>query len=163
MKRLKTGMLLAVAVAIVAPAMLGAQTAADAQAASAAAEVRATIDRLFDGMRAADVAMFRSTLHPSARLMTTSMRDGVPVLAEEAIDAFAEAVSRSQPGTLDERLHDVEIHVDGNLASAWTPYRFYLGERFSHCGVNSFQLFRSGEGWQIIQIVDTRRREGCGV
>jgi hypothetical protein len=49
--------------------------------------------------------------------------------------------------------------VDGPLATAWMDYTFHVGERFSHCGVNAFQLFRSDDGWQIIQIADTRRSE----
>jgi hypothetical protein len=40
-------------------------------------------------------------------------------------------------------------------------YVFYVGDRFSHCGVDSFQLVRISAGWRIIQIADTRRKEGC--
>jgi hypothetical protein len=54
-----------------------------------------------------------------------------------------------------------EIAVDGALATAWILYQFYVGSTFSHCGVNAFQLFKSKDGWKIIQITDTCRREGC--
>jgi hypothetical protein len=47
------------------------------------------------------------------------------------------------------------------MAAIWTEYSFYLGDKFSHCGVNSFQLFKDETGWKIIYIVDTRRKEGC--
>jgi hypothetical protein len=40
-------------------------------------------------------------------------------------------------------------------------YRFYVGERFSHCGVDSFHLVRTADGWRIVDLADTRRREGC--
>jgi hypothetical protein len=154
--RLK-GALLLLGVALLAPAApAAAQTAPGVDA-----EVRAVIDRLFDAMRASDTTAMRSTFHPAARLMTTSARDGSAALSEESIDAFLASVGRAPAGMLDERLHDVEIRVDGPLASAWTPYRFHAGERFSHCGVNVFQLFRGAEGWRIIQITDTRRRDGC--
>lgn len=151
------GMMTGIALlALAAPA--GAQSATSAEA-----EVRAVVDRLFDGMRASDTTAIRGTMHPLARLVTTGTRDGAPTISDESIDAFIASVGRAPAGMLDERLHDVEIRVDDNLASAWTPYRFYVGERFSHCGVNAFQLFRTAEGWKIIQITDTRRREGCGV
>lgn len=62
---------------------------------------------------------------------------------------------------LDERILDYQIKVDGDLAAAWTPYEFYVNDQFSHCGVNSFQLVRTAEGWKISYIIDTRRKEGC--
>jgi hypothetical protein len=53
------------------------------------------------------------------------------------------------------------VLIDGNLASVWTDYKFYIGEKFSHCGVNSFQLFKGDDGWKIIYIIDTRRKDNC--
>lgn len=54
------------------------------------------------------------------------------------------------------------ILIDGNLASVWTDYKFYIDDQFSHCGVNSFQLFKGKDGWKVIYIIDTRRKENCG-
>ena len=42
-----------------------------------------------------------------------------------------------------------------------TPYKFYVGEKFSHCGVNSFQLVKIRGEWKIQYIIDTRRRQNC--
>lgn len=61
----------------------------------------------------------------------------------------------------DERIWDTQVRIDGNLASVWTKYAFYLGPQFSHCGIDHFLLFRRAEGWKIIHLADTRRREGC--
>jgi hypothetical protein len=40
-------------------------------------------------------------------------------------------------------------------------YSFFAGPRFSHCGIDAFQLFRGPGGWKIFQLTDTRRRTGC--
>jgi hypothetical protein len=53
------------------------------------------------------------------------------------------------------------VHVDGPLAVVWADYSFYAGSKFSHCGVDAFQLARTGTTWQIISIVDTWRKQGC--
>ena len=53
------------------------------------------------------------------------------------------------------------VQVDGNLASVWVEYSFYIGPRLSHCGVDAFQLARDASGWKIVAIADTRRRLGC--
>lgn len=135
---------------------------ANAQAqVSAEQEVRAVVDRLFTGMRQGDSTVVRSVFHPQARLMSAGVRQGEPVLRSDSIDAFVRAVGTPHDQVWDERISNVQIRVDGPLATAWMDYAFYTGERFSHCGVNAFQLFRTQQGWKVIQITDTRRQTGC--
>jgi hypothetical protein len=122
--------------------------------------VRATVDRLFEGMKTRDTTVLRSVFHPTARLQTTlTGKDGQPVLQTEAIDGFVQSIGKApQNLNLDERLLSYEIRVDDNLATAWTPYEFYVNDRFSHAGVNAFQLVKTTDGWRIIQICNTRRK-----
>lgn len=120
-------------------------------------EVRNVIQRLFDGMRRGDSTLVRSTFHPTVRLQSATIRDGQTILSTESIDAFVTAVGTPHPRVWDERVSELEIRIDDPLATAWMNYRFFLGDQFSHCGVNALQLLRGASGWQIIQIVDTRR------
>src|SRR5512134_728026 len=127
-----------------------------------AKEVLATVTRLFDGMRARDTAMIRSTFAPGAELVGAQVREGKPGVAPTSADEFIRIVGSATGPQWDERLHDTEIRIDGTLAAVWTGYSFYLGDKFSHCGVDAFQLAKFPEGWKIIALADTRRREGCG-
>jgi hypothetical protein len=124
--------------------------------------VRATIDALFDGMRAGDSAAVRTVFHPNARLHTALGPTDSTAVRATSIDAFAKAVGQPREKVWDERIWDVEIRIDGPLASAWVPYVFYLGDKRSHCGVNAVQLVRRSDGWKILQLTDTRRPE-CDV
>jgi uncharacterized protein (TIGR02246 family) len=126
-------------------------------------EIRRTVDRMFDAMRSRDTAALRSVFDTTARLMTTGMsREGKPVLRVTPIDRFIQAIAGAPPETtLDERIFDVEVRQDANLATVWTRYSFYAGAQFSHCGFDAFQLFKSEQGWRIIAIADTQRREAC--
>jgi len=124
--------------------------------------IMTVIQKMFDGMRTGDSAAVRSVFDPSARLQTAFVNaDGQPVLKSESVGNFAEAVGTPHDEIWDERIWGFDIHVEGQLATAWTEYTFFLGEKMSHCGVNAFQLFKSESGWKIIQITDTRRRTGC--
>lgn len=134
---------------------------ASASAQDADAAVRATITQLFDGMRAKDTTAIRATLHPEARLMTAAASNGQRMVVESPLDQFLATVAGA-PVDLDEQLSDdYPVLIDDGLAVAWTPYRFYAGGQFSHCGTNAFTMALTDAGWQIIQIVDTRRRD-CG-
>ena len=122
--------------------------------------VRAAVEALFDGMRARDSSVVASVLHPDLRLMTAmETPDGVR-LAESPRAGFLGAVAAA-PVVLDEQIADLEIRIDGPLATAWMTYRFYAGDQFSHCGVNAIQLARLDGRWQMVHVMDTRRRD-CG-
>ena len=124
-------------------------------------EVLAPIHRLFDGMRAGDSSMVRSAFHPIARLVTTFYRDEKPAHHVSTIDDFARAVGTPHEKVFDERTWDIAVDIRDNLASVWMKYAFYLGDDFSHCGVNSFELFATDEGWKIMHLADTRRKDDC--
>ena len=124
--------------------------------------VKTIIEKLFDGMRAGDSTIVRSVFDPSARLQTAfNDKEGNPVLRTGSIDRFVGAVGTPHDEIWDEKIWSYLTLIDGNLASVWTDYTFYLGEKMSHCGVNAFHLFKSKEGWKISQITDTRRTENC--
>ncbi len=138
-----------------APATLQAQAADDEAA------VLQVVHRLFDGMRARSAEMVQSVMHPDARLVSTSSGpDGSPRVQVMPVEGFVQAVgSGDEPWN--EPISDTEVRVDGHLAQVWTFYRFYAGERFSHCGYNAILLVRSGADWQIVHIADTRRTDDC--
>jgi hypothetical protein len=153
------GLALALAAAPLAPAAARAQTATPAPADTAA--VLAVVRGLFDAMRAGDSAGVRASFAPEALLGTTRERAGTPVFQRDTLDKFVRAVGTPHPDVWDERLRTTAVRIDGPLAAVWTEYGFYAGTRFSHCGVNAFQLARTAAGWRIVALVDTRQRTGC--
>lgn len=137
-----------------------APLAAHAQEGDKAA-VLAVVTRLFDGMRAGDSAVVRSTFHPKALLSTALVRQGNAVVETEGIEGFVTAVGTPHTEMWDERTRNEQVLLDGTLASVWVEYFFYAGTRFSHCGVDAFQLAKDGADWKIVALADTRRRTGC--
>lgn len=153
MKRLLTAVLLCLP--FIAPAPAAAQAEDEAA-------VRAVVTRLFDGMRAGNGAVFAEVFTPDARLQTAALRrDGTPVLGSMQVDSFAAMVSQPRDFVLDERITAWDVRIDGPLAVVTVDYSFYAGERFSHCGIDAFQMFKSADGWKIFQLTDTRRTTGC--
>lgn len=148
-------LLVLLALAALAPAQVRAQATTEDS-------VRAVVVRLFDGMRTRDSAAVRAAFAPGARLQTALVRrDGTPQLTAEPVDSFVHAVGAPSEVVWDERVDAVEVRIDGPLAVVTVDYSFYAGPRFSHCGIDAFQLFRGPEGWKIFQLTDTRRRTGC--
>lgn len=143
------------------PLFLLLQVSAQAQTDERSAVI-AVIQRMFDGMRAADSSAVRSVFDPSARLQSVfTNKEGQPVLATETIDEFVGAVGTPHKEVWDERIWTYDVNLDGPMATAWTEYTFFLDNKMLHCGVNAFHLFKGPQGWKITQITDTRHKQGC--
>ncbi|MBI1342574.1 MAG: DUF4440 domain-containing protein [Terrimonas sp.] len=135
---------------------------AEGKSQQASDSVKAVINQLFEGMKLADPDMIRSVFADSAILQTTVATPGNQfVVKNEQVAAFASSIAKLNKGDADERIEWETLKIDGPLAIAWTPYRFYYKGSFSHCGVNSFQLVRINGAWKIQYLIDTRRRTGC--
>ena len=128
------------------------------------ASVKAAVDTFFEGFHKGDTLLMRSVLADKVVLQTAFRnKEGKDVLRNDGdISNLLNAISnRPAEQVWDERLLDYIIKVDNNMANAWTPYEFWLNGNFSHCGVNSFQLFHDNGQWKIIYLIDTRQRQGC--
>lgn len=124
--------------------------------------VKAVINTLFEGMKSANSELLQDVFADSAIMQTISRnKDGETVVRTDDPSKFIGFIKTLKPGTADERISFETVKIDGPLAIAWTPYKFYLNEKFSHCGVNSFQLVRINGKWKIQYLIDTRRRTGC--
>lgn len=134
----------------------------NAWAQSEADRVKATVSQLFDGMRKGDTMLVKDAFAPGALLQTIAKPlEGGTVVRTNGVGALVRSVGQPHTEVYDERIQFGQVLMDGDLATVWTPYQFYVGEKFSHCGVNSFQLVRLNGKWKIQYIIDTRRKEGC--
>ena len=129
---------------------------------SAEDSVKQAVNAMFTAMRNGDGPGLQNSFSSTAVLQTIKKdKEGTISVATEDIKEFVDFVSKQKKGAADERITFETIKIDGPLAIVWTPYKFYFESKFSHCGVNSFQLIRLKEGWKIQYIIDTRRKDGC--
>lgn len=127
------------------------------------AGVKKSITQFFDGMRQNDTTLITAVVMPNLSMHTVGKdrRTGEARLHAGNFKQFLGMVGRPKDKAWDEKIHSYIIQIDGSLATAWTEYSFYHGERRTHCGVNTFQLFHDGKVWRIFSISDTRRQTNC--
>ena len=126
------------------------------------AAVIQVVDKMFDAMREGDSSAIRAIFHPNIRMRTIyTDKEGNPQMKEDDEEGFIAAVGKPHDEIWDEKIWSYDVNIDGRLATVWTDYTFYLGERQLHCGINTFELFKGKEGWKITAISDTRRRTNC--
>ena len=156
MKFLKTGLVLSFI-------FICLSTKAHAQEANDREAIKSTIKTFFEGMHTGDTIKVMQVVVPDVIMETTFVnQEGNSVKRTVSLENFLKAVASKNPDEeWFEKLLGYEIHIDQPLASVWTPYEFYINGRLSHCGANSFQLFKNEGRWQIIYLVDSRKQRGC--
>ncbi|TKK67790.1 nuclear transport factor 2 family protein [Ilyomonas limi] len=123
--------------------------------------IKQAINQLFTAMKNADSVSLVSCFADSAVLQTIVDNEGKISVHNEQVTGFASSIAKLQKGDADEQVTFNVIKADGELAIVWAPYKFYWKGKFSHCGIDSFQLIRIDGVWKIQYLIDTRRKEAC--
>jgi len=124
--------------------------------------VKAVVNQLFAGMKNSDALMVQSAFADSAILQSVGKsKEGKVIIENEKVEDFAKLIGGLKKGVADEQILFESIKIDGPLAMVWAPYKFYFENKFSHCGVDSFQLVFLNGQWKIQYLVDTRRKQPC--
>ncbi|GBF21547.1 MULTISPECIES: 3-methyl-2-oxobutanoate hydroxymethyltransferase [Arenibacter] len=125
--------------------------------------VKRTIDSFFEAFHQQDSMALKETVSKDIVLQTIGKdADGREVVKTDNFSHFLRSIVSIPVTTkFEEKIKSYNIQIDGAMANAWTNYEFWVNDSFSHCGVNSFQLFNDQGTYKIIYLIDTRRKEGC--
>lgn len=134
-----------------------------AQEAKEEDSVKTAIEAFFTAFHKQDTTALRLMAHSSIQMQSISIKeDTEPKLITEDFVNFLKAIYAIPKTTkFEEKIHSYKIQVNGPMANVWTPYSFFVNGDLSHCGVNTFQLFKENGRWKIIYLVDTRTKKGC--
>ncbi len=123
--------------------------------------IKDVINNFFAGMEKGDTVLLKSTCTEEPVFQTfMANQEGKMQMYTEDFREFVQFVGTPTKDKFREAIEFEAVQTEQSLASVWTPYKFYLNGKLSHCGTNSFQLVKTSEGWKIQYIIDTRRR-GC--
>lgn len=142
--------------------VVGAASAARAQSPSASAderEVVAVVQRFFDAMAACDGKTAAELSLPEGRLYRVVV-GGDPAVRGTTFQEFTDSLTRCGRKVL-ERMWEPQVRVHKGIATLWAPYDFWLNGAFSHCGIDSFELAKTPDGWKMTGGTYTIERDGC--
>lgn len=123
------------------------------------------VRRLFEGMEKGDSAIVRSTFASDVTMATVrrNKENKDQLVRESSIDGFLKAVGTPHPDVWYEEIWNIKVQQDDRFAQVWCDYGFYIGNKFSHCGVDAFHLYKGDDGWKIFHLADTRRPNPCTI
>ena len=111
-------------------------------------QVIAAVQGFFDSMATRDPQLAARVLTPEGRFYSTREQDGKPVVRSQTFEAFIAGLPKGTSKQL-ERMWDPEVKIHGPIATLWTRYDFHTDGKFSHCGIDAFDLVKTEEGWKL--------------
>ncbi|MBO9584515.1 MAG: nuclear transport factor 2 family protein [Flavobacterium sp.] len=123
-------------------------------------EVQKCIELFFEGFHQKDSTKIKLVCSDNMILqsISESTTKGNKLSNENAKEFYKSIASIPSNMKFQEKILSYNIQIDGTMAHVWAPYEFYLNDKFSHSGVNTFTLFKEKDLWKIIYLIDTRRK-----
>jgi len=112
------------------------------------------VNQLFAGMKAKSAEQLRTVFAPEAHFVAIQKPldgKGVSRTRTNTSESFIKMISESKSGDYIEKMISPEAVIQGDLAVVSGRYTFYVGDKFSHCGMDVFDLVRTDAGWKIAQ------------
>ena len=119
--------------------------------------VTGAVQKLFDAMAAHDSDAARAVTIPEGRVVGVGEKRTSNISQEE----FAARLATTKDSGYLERMWNPKVNIRGSIANVWADYDFHLNGKFTHCGIDSFSLVKSGGTWKIAGIVYTVETAGC--
>jgi hypothetical protein len=130
-------------------------SAQSARAQATDAEGKAAIavaDSVLAALTSGDSTTLARLTLDSAVVGGVSVRDGVERVSLRTWGLY---IHRTGVPTFTERGFDPTVRVQDHVAQVWVPYDLYVGERWSHCGVDVFTLMKSEGRWRVAALIYT--------
>lgn len=118
----------------------------------------AVVDQLFAGMKVKNAEQIKSVFLPEGQLVAIDKpRDGKGISTTRVFtgEAFAKMISEAKGADFIESMPSPDARIAGDMAIVTGRYTFYVGDKFSHCGTNTFNLVRTAAGWKIANGAST--------
>ncbi|CAM4264648.1 nuclear transport factor 2 family protein [Flavobacterium terrigena] len=123
-------------------------------------QIKQSISVFFDGLQTADTLKIQTVCHKEMKLQSIMEKNAIGTLSFETNEEFYKSIATLPKNLkIEERLLSYKIQIDGSMAQVWTPYEFYVNDKLSHIGTNSFTLLLENNVWKIVHIIDTRRKK----
>lgn len=120
------------------------------------AEILSIMSSFFKAMEFKDVETARSLILPKGRYFSVSSPGGgYSIMTTED---YLQSLTKAGSPLLQERLLNPDVKINGNIASLWSNYHFYVGEKFDHCGVDIFDFINTNDGWKMVSSVFTSEK-----
>ncbi len=119
------------------------------------------VDKLFELMTAHNPAEIIALHTPESQLTALIKgRDGKSRIENLSREAFSKFFEKKTAEIL-EKMYDIKSFEFGDMATVDGRYIFTVNNKLQHCGMNSFHLIKTADGWKLGNSISTIEPNGC--
>lgn len=122
-------------------------------------QIKNVIDQFFKAIEKKDSMLMRSTILGDAQVWRRRNNEALPTIDFRFSKDSTPTMSSSPD--MKEIALDYDITANNDIAVAWVPYEFWIEDKFSHCGIDVFTLFKIEGEWKIITLAYTVEKVKC--
>ncbi len=121
--------------------------------------IKAVVYKLFEGFEKNDTTIVAQTLHKNVRFKAIDLRKNPASISDSDYQKMMIGVAKqkSKAEIWREVPSKFKIKIDNQMANVWVNYKFYIGGKYSHKGIDNFILYKEKNQWKIIFLSYTRR------
>jgi len=112
-----------------------------------------TLNNMFLAMSQHDIERSKELLIANGQYHSFNVQ--TKAISKSSFASYLETLNNKGSTASERLLEPTHIHVMGNVASLTSHYKFFVNDKFSHCGDEVFTFVRNGEKWVITGSVFT--------
>lgn len=123
-------------------------------------QVISIVKKFFKVLENRDADLGKKILLPGGGNFSIIEEGDKKILKHATFTDFINSLGKSKKNYR-EVMFSPKILIHKDIAVLWAKYRFYIDNKFSHCGVDSFSMIKTEDGWKIAGIIYTVEKSGC--
>ena len=122
-------------------------------------QIKLVINQFFEALENQDSLLLTNVKMPKSQIWRIYSSENPTKANMRFIEDDIETLKDLPP--LKEIALDFDINIHENIAVAWVPYEFWLKNKFSHCGIDIFNLFNIDGEWKIVSAAYSVQKDNC--
>jgi len=114
--------------------------------------IETVVNQFMQAINTNDADLAQSLVLEDAMITRVLIREGISNSKNISMNQFIEDI-RTRTIEVEERIWNLKIESNDNIATAWMDYDFHIEENYSHKGSNVLFLMKTSDGWKISQVL----------
>lgn len=151
----RKGAIFLLLLAAVIPAVLNAEVTDEEKV------VTTVVKQFYEILETRDADLAKQILIPEGQNFSIRENETGVVVKRTNYHDVIDSLAKNKETNFKEVMQNPKVLIRGRMAVLWADYKFYIDGKFSHCGVDAFNLLKTVDGWKIAGIIYTIEKTGC--
>lgn len=129
------------------------------------AAILAVVQKTFDALRTGDAEMWKDVLMKEGIMLffrpDPEGESGALQMGVRRNDEHLKDITPRDTPIIERFTEEPTVLIRGPIAVVWGEYDLWVGDKFSHCGVDAIDLAKVDGTWKIANLTWTQEVENC--